>query len=390
MLPTAVVFSATTSDNSKLSDVNILELNDQIKDKKSKVSDLRKQIGVYEQNIKIKQSEANSLQNEISIIDDQYAKTNLDIQAAEDEIEQLTLEDKQVDLEIQEKEKEIGVQKDRLAEYVRQVYNNDQKSVLEIFILNENFSDFYDQVKYLEGTQEELNKSVGKIKLLREQLTAQKAGLEHSIQRQQELRQELADNQSQLEDQKNAKQNLISQSIMSADRFQKLLDDARNEQASIDSDLSSLENTVRDKLRLSNGASVALGWPVDPSRGISAYFHDPSYPFRYVFEHPAIDIRAYQSTPVRAAESGYVGKVRDGGMGYSYIMILHDKGLATVYGHISRIMVRQDTYVKKGDIIGLSGAMPGTPGAGPFTTGPHLHFEVRLNGIPVDPLKYLP
>jgi murein DD-endopeptidase MepM/ murein hydrolase activator NlpD len=70
-------------------------------------------------------------------------------------------------------------------------------------------------------------------------------------------------------------------------------------------------------------------------------------------------------------------------------MIIHSNGFATLYAHMSRIDVDVDQYVARGQIIGLSGGRPGTAGAG-FSTGPHVHFELRKNGIPVDPGPYLP
>jgi len=94
-------------------------------------------------------------------------------------------------------------------------------------------------------------------------------------------------------------------------------------------------------------------------------------------------------TPVRAAAGGYVAFNRTGKQYGNYIMIVHPGGVSTVYAHLQRFAVSPDTYVERGDIIGYSGGKPGDRGAG-LSTGPHLHFEVRQNGIPVDPMQFLP
>ena len=98
--------------------------------------------------------------------------------------------------------------------------------------------------------------------------------------------------------------------------------------------------------------------------------------------HPGIDIGVPTGTPIHAAGSGTV--VWCGWMsGYgNLVMIDHHNGLATLYGHQSRIAVGCNQEVSQGDTIGYVGCTG-------FCTGPHLHFEVRVDGNPVDPMGYL-
>jgi len=201
--------------------------------------------------------------------------------------------------------------------------------------------------------------------------------------------------QESLTEEETAKTFLLEETKSSERRFSSLYSELQREQTQIDNELAVLEKRMREKLAAQETALSELGevgfmWPIFPERGISSTFHDPDYPYRYIFEHPGIDIRAYQSTPIKAAETGYVGRAKDAGYGYSYIMLVHNDGFSTVYGHVSRIDVSEGDYVTKGQVIGLSGGMPGTLGAGRLTTGPHLHFEIRYNGIPVNPMNYLP
>ena len=175
--------------------------------------------------------------------------------------------------------------------------------------------------------------------------------------------------------------------------YQRLLSRAKAEQNEAAAEIASMEKLMRAKIAKMEGKKLSINdngmaWPVTKNV-LTTYFHDPDYPFRYIFEHPGVDIRAAQGTTLKAAASGYVARVKNGGLGYSYIMIVHADGLSTVYGHVSKLYVKEDDYVIQGQRIGLTGGMPGTPGAGRLTTGPHLHFETRLNGIPVDPLGYL-
>lgn len=138
-----------------------------------------------------------------------------------------------------------------------------------------------------------------------------------------------------------------------------------------------------------HAASPDLLWPVDGP--ISAGFHNASYRQFFGVPHEGIDIVVPQETPVRSAAEGIVFLVRDGGeLGYTYVLIGHRGGVASLYGHLFQTSVTAGQRVEAGQEIGLSGGTPGTYGAGPMTTAAHLHFEVIRDGENIDPVSVLP
>ncbi len=98
--------------------------------------------------------------------------------------------------------------------------------------------------------------------------------------------------------------------------------------------------------------------------------------------HEGVDISAPFGTPVRVTADGVVVRVkRDPGYGLM-VEVRHGKGLTTRYGHNSRVFVRPGQRVKRGDVIALVGSTG-------KSTGPHVHYEVRLNGKPLNPLDFI-
>jgi murein DD-endopeptidase MepM/ murein hydrolase activator NlpD len=154
---------------------------------------------------------------------------------------------------------------------------------------------------------------------------------------------------------------------------------------------------ARDRLRATQRSSVSQ------VRRATASYSFPSYSGGYIWPmrgsvtsgfgrrgfwignsnfHTGLDIAAPYGTPIYAAKGGYV---QESGYGYFglNVWINTGNGVQNIYGHMSRVAVYGGQYVQRGQVIGWEGCSG-------ICTGPHLHFEIRVNGTPVNPLRYLP
>ena len=128
-------------------------------------------------------------------------------------------------------------------------------------------------------------------------------------------------------------------------------------------------------------SSMPTIWPVVGFVSSSFGWRSAPFGMRRQF-HKGLDITNRIGTPIIAPAQGLVTlSGRDGAYGFS-VEINHGSGITTKYGHLQRCAVQEGQWVKRGEVVGYVG-MSGR------TTGPHLHYEVRLNGVPVNPMRYI-
>ena len=124
-----------------------------------------------------------------------------------------------------------------------------------------------------------------------------------------------------------------------------------------------------------------FAWPI-PGAGIAQLTGPRIHPvYGYRSCHTGIDIRGGAGTPIRAVQSGVVATINSGGPYGLHTIIAHGDGVASFYAHQSRTSVRVGQQVNKGDVIGYVGSTG-------WVTGPHLHFEIHVNGVPYNPLGW--
>ena len=173
------------------------------------------------------------------------------------------------------------------------------------------------------------------------------------------------------------------------DKKQSVLADTRAHRHDLEGDLRALEKEqarVLARIQAAQNPGAAPAGPIRQGSGsmiwpVNGTFTSP-FGMRWGRLHAGIDLAAPEGTPIRAADSGRVIIAGwTGGYG-NYTCISHSSSLSTCYGHQSRYATSVGANVSKGQVIGYVGNTGHSFGA-------HLHFEVRVNGSPVDPMGYL-
>ncbi len=273
-----------------------------------------------------------------------------------------------------------------------EIYKSDEPDALTVVLEADGFTDLLDRAEFIDRISQQDQRIVRTVRRLKAEATKQEKQLE-SLEKKAEAaanvilarKNELVTSKSRL---------LRSQGTLAGARGERraVLFKVRNSRQKAQDDLRSLEAANIKAQRALQGAGGQLdrkptnGGPIKRGSGelIWPINGTISSPFgqRWGRLHAGIDLPASEGTPIRAADSGRVVLAAvTGGYG-NYTCIQHTSSMSTCYAHQSRYGTSQGSSVSQGEVMGYVGNTGNSFGA-------HLHFEVRINGNPVDPMGYL-
>lgn len=386
----AFTAQAKTSSQSKLDKINqnikeaqkeLDSLDDQVADKKAYSDALMKKIDLLQDKLDALESNRDDLQSEIDAVQKRIDETQADINQAEKEIEK--------------KEQEFDGVYEEYCQRLRAMYISGNVSMLEVLLESGDISSILTRAEMVKSVSEQDSATLDDLMTKMEEINKE--------------REELANNKIQLgkdKDSLNSRKQELQKSIdeynSSKAELNAEVEECNAALASLDDKRSEVKETIdtnqEQKRQIEAEINNALSGSGSNKPGSGNYNPGTgqlAYPTSYRqisagypnysngSYHGGVDWPCPTGTAVHAADSGVVVIAKKLTYSYGqYILIDHGNGLSTLYAHNSSLVVGVGDKVSKGQIIAYSGESGNA-------TGPHVHFEVRLNGTRVNPMSYL-
>jgi murein DD-endopeptidase MepM/ murein hydrolase activator NlpD len=363
-------------------------VGDKIQRKKRQVEKKRAREGVLTQDISGYSTRIQTLQADIRGYASREARLQGSLQQKRAEVQRVAdklqvAQDRLVRLRARLKEA-TDVLSIRLVE----MYKADEPDILTVVLESNGFADLLDRTAFIEKISAQDRAIVTRVRVLKKQTTALANQLEELRGQKQAAANAILAQKNQVAQARAAVVERQSALANARAKRRTVLASVRDSRSNLEGDLKSLQKeqaAVQAKIQGAQGGGSSAG-PIKRGSGnliwpVNGPVVSP-FGMRWGRLHAGIDIAVPSGTPVRASASGNViiaGVV--GGYG-NYICIAHSGSLSTCYAHNTSLGVSQGQSVSQGQVIASSGCTG-------HCLGPHVHFETRINGSPVDPMGYL-
>lgn len=380
VLPCAVAFASSTTKQ-------------ELDDAKDREAAMKKKLDSVKKNIDKAKADIKDLNEYIAELDNQMADLAEDIDEYNDKIEKKNEEiaDTQVELDnARETEKH---QYESMKLRIQFMYEHNDETYLDMIFSSESLADMLNKAEYVTKISEYDRKMLDEYVATKELIEATLAKLQQEEQELQDYKAYLQNTYDAVDlvlEAKNEEREKLEASQAAYEKQQREYQDSLDELDKLVSDLTNKYNA--EQLAKANAvatqenlyAKKLLIWPCPSSYRITSHFNpsrlDP-VTGSYYSAHRGTDIGASTGTPVVAAASGLVTAAGYSSSMGNYIVIAHGDGITTRYYHNSRLAVSAGQSVQAGQVISYVGSTG-------WSTGPHLHFEVRINDVAVDAMQF--
>lgn len=368
------------------------DLDDQVQDLQGQIDSSRLEQENWQQVIEDVSAKLKQIQADLDA-------ANARLQSIQTKQAEINAQIAQTQNEIVKMEAYLKTRQDVLNRRVRAIYMHGQLNYLEVILGANSFSDFANRVELLKRVIRSDYNLILEIQKQKAAIEAKKAQLEEDKRQLDALAAEAEKTRQEI-----AKKKAEQQKVLEAAKSNKAA--AAQMEQDLNAQLASVRNLIQQRLAAAEAArqaaqqqaasddeggggsddnyvqgTGAMGWPC--SGPITSPFGYRTHPiFGTTIFHAGIDIGVDYGTPIHAADSGVV--VYSGWIsGYGNAVIIdHGGGISTLYGHNQSLAVSEGQSVSKGSVIAYAGSTGNS-------TGPHCHFEVDVNGSPVNPMGYL-
>ena len=346
-------------------------------DEQAKLKQIQDELKVSQEKLKETREARQAVLGKLVVITKELKKADTSLNKAQAKIQENESKIGELVVEQKQTEADLGSKSGKLELRVREAYKNGGLNYLDLLFNAQSMSDFLNRLYFFEKI---IARDTELIKGVRADLQATKSRQQTLTGRTREIKQlagVIAENKQKIAQEAEEKQK-ISEELKARE------DEYAAKVAELEKSSQELEMMIQKKMieRGRTGYKIhSTGEMIWPVQGRITLRFGARHPLQG--RHTGIDIAAPYGSPIAAADAGEI--IFAGWWdGYGKAVVIdHGKGIATVYAHMSRIYPEVGASVVKGQTIGLIG-MTG------YTTGPHCHFEVRVNGKPVNPEKFLP
>ena len=362
-----------------LSSLCICAYAEDITDLQTESKELTEQLNTANNQLKVVQDKLSEAMQQLQEVDEQIAQSQEELNKVNVQVEDLMAKIEENEAKLNKTQKEFDDLKDTIDNRVIALYETPKLKYLEVILTSKSFteilSNYYNIKELIEfdtDLLEKVKKQKSDIETTKKILAEQKEQAVTQKQNQQKKAQVLSNTKKMREYYTN-----------------KLSDEEKQLQAKVDEyneQVSSIEAEIK-QLALNSISADYIGgaftWPVPGHLSLTSLYGMRVHPITGAYKlHTGIDISAPLNTSFVAAANGIVSKATYNTAYGNMVIIDHGGGVQTLYAHGNEILVQLGQTVKAGDEI----LKVGSTG---YSTGPHAHFEIRINGQTVNPLDYL-